>query len=130
MGKRFVRMLEHDHSGLQEAESVNFKVLDPGPRRIAVTVADWWFWLTMAASAVGLVGLLRRGPRRAERVLVVTAFIGLLLIPVELWGNVRFHIPVLPFTAIAAAAAPLALRRSKGVVPPLTGNTVPDAALA
>ncbi len=126
MGKRLGRMLEHDHSGLQEAESVNFTVLDPGPRRVAINVANWWFWLTMAASVVGLVGLLRR--HRPADVLVAGAYVFLLLLPILLWGNVRFHIPVLPFAAIAAAAAPLAIRQ--GVGGSGTGNTVPDAALA
>ena len=110
MGKRFGRMLEHDHSGLQEAESVNGEVLSPGVRYVAIDVADWFFWIVMAASAVGLVGLLRAGIRRPERTLAAVAFVALLLLPIELWGNVRFHIPVLPFAAIAACAAPLALR--------------------
>ncbi len=126
MGKRLGRMLEHDHSGLQEAESVNFTVLDPGPRRVAINVANWWFWLTMAASVVGLVGLLRR--HRPADVLVAGAYVFLLLLPILLWGNVRFHIPVLPFAAIVAAAAPLVLRR--GVGGSGTGNTVGDAELA
>jgi 4-amino-4-deoxy-L-arabinose transferase-like glycosyltransferase len=111
MAKRFGRMLEHDHSGLQEAESVNGEVLSPGARHVAIDVADWYFWLVMAASAVGVVGLLRRGPRRPERILVAVAFGALLLLPIELWGNVRFHIPVLPFAAVAACAAPLARRQ-------------------
>ena len=109
IGKRFGRMLEHDHSGLEEAESVNGEVLTDGQRDVAVFVADWWFWLTMAASAVGLVGLLRR--RRAPHLVVVVAYVALMLLPVLLWGNVRFHIPVLPFAAVAAAGAPLAFRR-------------------
>ena len=110
MGKRFGRMLEHDHSGLHEAESVNGEVLSPGMRRIAIDTADWFFWLVMSASAIGLVGLLRAGSRRPERILVAVAFVSLLLLPVALWGNVRFHIPVLPLAAIAACAAPLAFR--------------------
>jgi hypothetical protein len=111
MGKRLGRMLEHDHSGLQESEIVNGRVLSPGVRRVAIDVADWFFWLVMAASVVGVVGLVRAGPRRAPRVLVATAFFFLLMLPIELWGNVRFHIPVLPFAAIAACAAPLTVRR-------------------
>lgn len=109
MGKRFVRMLEHDHSGLEESESVNGRLLDGGVRTVVTTAADWYFWLTSAAAAVGLIGLIRRGDRHPERLIVVTGLFFLLLIPVELWGNVRFHIPALPFAAIAAAAAPLAL---------------------
>ena len=107
IGKRFGRMLEHDHSGLQEAESVNGEVLSPGIRRIAINVANWWFWLTMALSAAGAVGVLRE--RRAAQLPVVTAYVALLLLPILLWGNVRFHIPVLPFAAVLAAGAPLAL---------------------
>jgi 4-amino-4-deoxy-L-arabinose transferase-like glycosyltransferase len=109
MAKRFGRMLEHDHSGLQEAESVNFTVIDGGARRVAIDVADWWFWLTMAASVPGIVALVRR--REPVQLLVVVAYVTLLLLPILLWGNVRFHIPVLPFAAIAASAAPLVLRR-------------------
>lgn len=111
MGKRFGRMVEHDHSGLQEAESANGTVLSPGLRHIAIDVADWWFWIVGALSIVGLVGLVRAGPRRPERVLVAVAYVFLLFLPIELWGNVRFHIPALPFAAIAAAATPLAFRR-------------------
>lgn len=107
IGKRFGRMLEHDHSGLEESESVNGEVLSSGARRVAVNAADWWFWATMAASAVGLVGLLRT--RRAAQLLVVVAYLALLALPILLWGNVRFHIPVLPFAAVLAAAAPLAI---------------------
>lgn len=111
MGTRFWRMLEHDHSGLLESESVNGRLLNGWSRTATTTVADWFFWLTLAAAGVGLIGLLRRGQRRPERLLVAVALIILLLIPVELWGNVRFHIPALPFAAIAAAAAPLAFTR-------------------
>ena len=110
MGNRLGRMLEHDHSGLQEAESVNGTVLTPGIRHVAIDVADWYFWIVMATTVIGLVGLVRRGPRRPERLLVAVPVVFLLLLPIELWGNVRFHIPVLPFAAIAAAAAPLAFR--------------------
>lgn len=113
MGKRLGRMLEHDHSGLQEAESVNFTLLEPGLRRVAINAANWWFWLTMAASVLGLVGLLRQ--RRPVHLLVAAAYVFLLLLPILLWGNVRFHIPVLPFAAVAAAAAPLALGRGVGL---------------
>jgi len=139
IGKRFGRMLEHDHSGLQEAESVNGVVLEPGPRRIAVNVANWWFWLTMAASAIGFAGMVRHGvggsSRAPAQVLVATAYLVLLLLPILLWGNVRFHIPVLPFAAIAAAAAPLAFRKaasgehrsecsSSPISPPTTSSVV------
>jgi hypothetical protein len=111
MGKRFGRMLEHDHSGIAEAETVNGTLFSDGVHTALAWVADWFFWVTFALGAVGLVGLLRRGDRRPERLLVAVGLLFLLLLPIELWGNVRFHIPALPFAAIAAAAVPLALRR-------------------
>ena len=129
MGKRLGRMLEHDHSGLDESESVNGELLDGGIRRATTTIADWWFWLTMAVSVVGLFGLLRPGPRRAPRVLVAAALLSLLLIPILLWGNVRFHIPALPFAAITAAAA-LLVPRPHGVRLAGDGNTVEDGVVA
>jgi 4-amino-4-deoxy-L-arabinose transferase-like glycosyltransferase len=107
MGKRFGRMVEHDHSGLEEAEHVNGTVLSSGLRPIATHAADLWFWVVGLASVVGVVVLARRGPRRPERTMVAVAYAFLVLLPIELWGNVRFHIPVLPFAAIAAAAVPL-----------------------
>jgi 4-amino-4-deoxy-L-arabinose transferase-like glycosyltransferase len=110
MGKRFGRMVENDHSGLLESESVNGRVVSPGVRHALIHVADWYFWIVLSVAAIGFAGLLRNARRRPSGLLLATALFFLLLIPVELWGNVRFHIPALPFAALAACAAPLAVR--------------------
>lgn len=112
IGKRFGRMLEHDHSGLYESDAMteDGEVVSGTSRTTIAWTADWYFWIVMGAAAVGLVGLARRGERRPQRLLVLVGVIGLLLIPSLLWGNVRFHIPVLPLAAVAAGAAPLAIR--------------------
>ena len=115
MGKRFGRMVEGDHSGLLESESVNGRVLSSRVRSIVVRLADWYFWIVLAAAAVGFAGLVRGTRRQPGRVILATGLLFLLLIPIELWGNVRFHIPALPFAALAACAAPLVLRREEHV---------------
>ena len=51
----------------------------------------------------GLVFLFR-GSHPAQRRIVAVATISLLAIPLLLWGNQRFHFPLLPFMAILAAA--------------------------
>src|SRR5205085_1751649 len=110
MGNRFGRMVEGDHSGLLESESVNGRVVPDGARHVLIHVADWYFWIVLSLAAVGFIGLLRRARRRPNGLLLATALFFLLLLPVELWGNVRFHIPALPFAALAACAAPLVYR--------------------
>jgi 4-amino-4-deoxy-L-arabinose transferase-like glycosyltransferase len=117
MGKRFGRMVEHDHSGLLESESVNGRVVSPAARHVLIHIADWYFWIVLSLAAIGFVGLLRSARRRPSGLLLATALFFLLLIPVELWGNVRFHIPALPFAALAACAAPLALRPAEEAWP-------------
>jgi hypothetical protein len=39
------------------------------------------------------------------------ALLGLVAIPLGLWGNVRFHVPVLPFMAMVAAVPLSRIRR-------------------
>jgi hypothetical protein len=91
--------------------------VSPGARHVLIHVADWYFWIVLSLAAVGFVGLLRNARRRPSGLLLAAALFFLLLIPVELWGNVRFHIPALPFAALAACAAPLAFRSREEVRP-------------
>jgi 4-amino-4-deoxy-L-arabinose transferase-like glycosyltransferase len=111
MGKRFGRMVEGDHSGLLESESVNGRLVDGTARSALIHIADAYFWVVFSLAAIGLVGLFRRGDRRVSRAFVGAALVLLVWIPIELWGNVRFHIPALPLAAIAACAVPLAFGR-------------------
>jgi hypothetical protein len=64
--------------------------------------------------------------RRPAQLLVIVAYLALLALPILLWGNVRFHLPVLPFAAVLAAAAPLAFARREGVSTAAAGNIPED----
>jgi hypothetical protein len=68
------------------------------------TIADWYFFVMLGLGAIGLL-LLFRSPRVPERRIVFVAFASLFVIPLLLWGNQRFHVPLLPFLALFAAAA-------------------------
>jgi 4-amino-4-deoxy-L-arabinose transferase-like glycosyltransferase len=114
MGKRFGRMMEGDHSALLESESVNGRLVSGTARNALIHLADLYFWIVFVLAGVGLVGLFRRGARRVPRAFVASALILFLWIPIELWGNTRFHIPALPLAAIAAAAVPLTFGRGLG----------------
>ena len=57
----------------------------------------------LGLSAVGLVLVARRSPR-PERRLVLVGFGAMFVIPLLLWGNERFHFPLLPFMAVFAGA--------------------------
>jgi hypothetical protein len=67
------------------------------------STADWYFFVVLVPAIAGLVCLFR-GPHAAERRLVAVATLSLLAIPLLLWGNQRFHFPLLPFMVILAAA--------------------------
>jgi hypothetical protein len=97
-------MMSHDHSGLEESEGIRERErFLGGARRVVTTVADVWFAVVMVAAAVGMV-LMARGWRRwPARALVVISALGLLVIPVLLWGNPRFHVPLAPLAAVAGA---------------------------
>jgi hypothetical protein len=105
IGARFRLMMSHDHSGLGENENVRDRerFLTDGTRRILTTTADLWFAVVMVAGALGLVLLSREWRRRPSQALVVVSALCLLAIPSLLWGNPRFHVPVAPLAAIAAA---------------------------
>jgi hypothetical protein len=104
IGARFRLMMSHDHSGLEENEGIRDRDrFLGGARRIVTTVADAWFAVVMVAAAVGLVLLARGWRRHPPRALVVISALGLLAIPLLLWGNPRFHVPLAPLAAVAAA---------------------------
>jgi hypothetical protein len=77
-------------------------VLNPGTKRSLAGVADWYFFVTLALAAPGLLAL-ARAPNRPQGTLVLTAALALLIVPLLLWGNPRFHMPLVPFIALSAA---------------------------
>ena len=95
--------VQNDYDGLDAAESYGTsKFIRPRTRAVFETAANFWFWST---SALGLLGLKfftsRRHPRRQ---FFLAAMVGLFLPVVIFFGDVRFHIPVVPLLVIAAAA--------------------------
>jgi 4-amino-4-deoxy-L-arabinose transferase-like glycosyltransferase len=119
MGRRLAIMVEHSHSGLEETEALHGQFLGDRTRQAVVTTADVTFWVTLAAAAVGLVtALARRGDpdTRVQRWSVAFILVVLFALPIGLWGNPRFHVPVLPLLAIAAVTIPFPGRRARAEV--------------
>jgi 4-amino-4-deoxy-L-arabinose transferase-like glycosyltransferase len=94
-----------DHDGLYATVSLHGgpTLLSPAYNFFS-SAADWYFYGALVLSIAG-VPLLFRGRNRSERRIVAVAAGSLLVIPLLLWGNQRFHVPLLPFMAITAAAA-------------------------
>jgi 4-amino-4-deoxy-L-arabinose transferase-like glycosyltransferase len=95
--------VQNDYDGLDASESYGTsKFIRPRTRAVFETVANFWFWST---SALGLLGLRfftsRRHPRRQFFLL---AMVGLILPIFIFFGDVRFHLPVVPLLLVAAAA--------------------------
>ena len=124
MGKRLWRMLEHDHSGLEETEGIHGRFLTDGWRRAITGVSDATFWVLFGAGVLGLWALFRRGDpaTRVQRLAVGIAFLVLLALPIGLWGNPRFHVPLLPLLAVSAASLSVPRR---GVAAEPAGNNSP-----
>ncbi|HEX6312744.1 MAG TPA: glycosyltransferase family 39 protein, partial [Acidimicrobiia bacterium] len=100
--KRAWYMSRYDHDGLLEVESRSGGAfLGHRVRTVLGHIADWYYFVVFALAALGIPAFLRR--RRPARLFVVLSWLGLLVIPLGLWGNPRFHIPALPFLALSAA---------------------------
>jgi hypothetical protein len=112
VGRRFRAMMAHDHSGLEETESLAGEPLVSDAQRDALSwAADVYFAVVALTAAVGVVVLARSWRARPARPIFVITAAFLLLIPLGLWGNPRFHVPLLPFLAVAAAGVGVASAR-------------------
>ena len=109
-------MIEHDHDGLIGVESGGANPFVPSAARTVLEVtADWWYWITLVLAACALPAFFRRsGPERADRLAVGITLLTLIAIPLELYGYTRFHVPLLPFQAIAAAVTIVAIADRRG----------------
>ena len=98
-------IFEHDHDGLEAVETLGGgPFLDDDVRRTLTRLADWYFFAVLVLAVAGLPTLVARR-RRPPRLIVLVALLSLLAVPLLLWGNQRFHLPLLPFMAVAAAGA-------------------------
>ncbi|MGH9273284.1 MAG: ArnT family glycosyltransferase [Acidimicrobiales bacterium] len=98
-------MFRDDHDGIVAVQTLgggaflSERVVD-----VAEPVADVYFFAILAMAVVGLAGFTQRD-RRPERLIAASGLVGLLVIPLLLWGNPRFHLPLAPFLVLSAAFA-------------------------
>lgn len=98
-------MFADDHDGIIAVQTLGGgSFLSEEVVDVAIPVADWYFRTLLVVAIAGLPWHLVRD-RRPERLLVLSGLVGLLVIPLLLWGNPRFHIPLSPFMALSAALA-------------------------
>ena len=96
-------------------------------RPVLETTADVYYAVVVALGLLGLPALLRR--RHPKRLLVAVVMVGLGALPFILFGDPRYHVPVLPFLAISAAAALGARHRPGRGASPRTEPTSPAEAM-
>ncbi len=98
-------MFREDHDGIYAMQT-----LGGGPflsqRTVDLTqsVGDWYYFPVLGLAVLGLPTFLRLD-RRPQRLLALSGLVGLLVIPLLLWGNPRFHLPLAPFIALSAAGS-------------------------
>ena len=85
-------------------------------RPVLETTADAYYLVVVALGLLGLPAMLRR--RHPQRLFVVLVMAGMGALPFILFGDPRYHVPVLPFLAISAAGAlSVRFRPDRGVSP-------------
>jgi hypothetical protein len=105
IGRRANFEFMSDHDGIEAVDTLGGgPVLRPHVRSALSSLADWYFYIILSVAVAGLP-LLFHGPNGPERRLVLVAATALLIVPLLLWGNPRFHVPLQPFIAVLAAAA-------------------------
>ncbi|HEX6423244.1 MAG TPA: glycosyltransferase family 39 protein [Acidimicrobiales bacterium] len=104
IGRRARIMFRDDHDAIVATEGLGSgPIFSDTARRLWSSTGDWYFRLVLVASVAGLPLLVARSPRPQRR-LLLSVMVPLLVIPLLLWGNPRFHLPLVPFMVLAAAA--------------------------
>ncbi len=104
IGRRGRLMFIDDHDGIEAVQTLGGGlVLSPRAASDASSVGDRYFYGIVGLAVLGLLSFFRRD-RRPQRLLVLSGLVGLLVIPLLLWGNPRFHLPLVPFIALSAAS--------------------------
>lgn len=107
--KRAWYMGKEDHDGVMGVENTTGgKFLGHRVRTTLIRIADWYYYAVLALAVVGVAAFFRR--RRPDRLFAGIALASLVAVPLGLWGNPRYHVPVLPFLALAAACGLMWLR--------------------
>ena len=105
VGLRLLNTFRNDTDGLRAAESYGDDPFIPGPTRTALGVAaNVTFFATLVLGLASLVVCRGRDQRRPGRVFVALAGASLAVTPLAFFGDPRFHVPVVPFLVVGAAA--------------------------
>jgi hypothetical protein len=128
IGRRAKLMFAESNDGILAVETMGSgEIFSEGVRSFYTNVADWYFYVVLVAAIAGLWPLVRRSSR-PELHLVFVPMVALLVIPLLLWGNPRFHLPLIPFMALSAAALVTAIGR--GWQRPSRDSSAPSPASA
>ena len=104
IGRRAHIMFRDDHDAIVATEGLGSgPIFSATTRELWSGTGDWYFRVVLVASVAGLPLLVARSPRPQRR-LLLSIVVPLLVIPLLLWGNPRFHLPLVPFMVLAAAA--------------------------
>jgi 4-amino-4-deoxy-L-arabinose transferase-like glycosyltransferase len=111
---RLWHTFRNDTDGLEAAESYGADRFIPATTRSVLELAaNVTFFATLAA-ALAATPLLLRG-RRPDRLLVALVAVSLVVPPLVFFGDVRFHVPMVPYLTLAAALLAVSLRdRAQG----------------
>jgi 4-amino-4-deoxy-L-arabinose transferase-like glycosyltransferase len=98
-------MFQDDHDGIIAVQTLGGgPFLSEDVVETAEAVADWYYYAVLVLAVAGLAGFAHRD-HRPGRLVAASGLVGLLVIPLLLWGNPRFHLPLIPFMALSAAFA-------------------------
>jgi hypothetical protein len=101
-------MYRTDDDGIGATEGLGSgEILSDTTRDALTKTADLYFLGVLALAFAGLP-FLRRAPRPERRIVVVLGAV-LVVVPLLLWGNPRFHQPVVPFMAVSVGLLASAL---------------------
>jgi hypothetical protein len=107
IGRRAKLMFANDHDGVLAVNTLgDGAVMAEDTGAALEDIADAAFDGVMVLAGAGLVVLVAsRQRRRPEVALVLLSMSSLVVVPLLLWGNPRFHLPISPFLAILAGGA-------------------------
>jgi 4-amino-4-deoxy-L-arabinose transferase-like glycosyltransferase len=95
--------VKNDHDGVLASESYGANPFIPSTwRRVLEVVADAYFFVAVALALLAVPAFV--GRHRPWRLFFLLAAAALAVQPLIFFGDPRFHVPVLPFVAVLAAA--------------------------
>ena len=101
--------LHDDHDALAVAESYGAdRFMSKRWRNVWEWTADAWFFGVLGLTVVGLTAVRRRDD--ARRSFFLWSMVAMAVPPLIFFGDVRFHVPVLPFMAVIAAVTVVRVR--------------------